>query len=74
MTRLLFIIFLLLIGQAFFIVSKEKIDIDSETGKAKLFALYIGWFGGSYDKFFEVTGKVVQTDWFSYNLSNFTHS
>jgi hypothetical protein len=74
MTRLLFIVMLLLIGQGFFIISKEKIDVHSEIGKDKLVTLYLAWFGGTYDKFFEVTGKVVKTDWFSYNFSNLTHS
>lgn len=74
MTRLLFIIFLLLIGQAFFIISKENIDIGNQIGKDRLVSIYLAWFGANYDRFFEISGQVIHSDWFSYNLTNLTSS
>ncbi|HVY01521.1 MAG TPA: hypothetical protein VHA12_02035 [Candidatus Nanoarchaeia archaeon] len=74
MIRFIFIVSLLLLGQFFFIVSKEKIDFSSSLDKDKLFALYVSWFGHSYDQFFDITGQVIKRDWFSYNNTNLSHS
>lgn len=65
MIRLIFIILLLLLGQAFFIISKERIDFD--TGRDELGQLYLQWFGSIYTSGVEITGDIVSIDWFGYN-------
>ncbi len=67
MTRLIFIILLLLFGQAFFIISKEKIDLKDPIDKDKLQQLYLVWFGELYESSIEITGKVTEIDWFGYS-------
>jgi len=67
MIRLLFVVFLLLFGQLFFIVSHEEIDFDTERQELKM--LYLNWFGSVYDSAAKLTGEVIKVEWFSYNLS-----
>jgi hypothetical protein len=68
MIRLAFIILLLLLGQAFFIISQE--DIDFHAGRETLSILYLNWFGQVYNSAVKLTGEVTKVDWFSYeNIS-----
>jgi hypothetical protein len=61
-------------GQFFFIVSKENINLSNPVEKSNLFTLYLGWFGNNYNQFFDITGQVVKKDWFSYNNTNVSDS
>ena len=65
MIRLIFIVLLLLFGQAFFIVSQENIGFHE--GRGHLGILYLNWFEQVYNSVSSLTGEVIKTDWFSYN-------
>jgi len=62
--RVAFIITLLLLLSAFFIISNENIKLDDSEQMHVFGEIYYNWASGVFDNLGIIIGEVVKTNWF----------
>lgn len=61
--RLAFVIILLLLLGAFFIISNENINLNDDNGLNDLGDAYYVWAAGVFDNMVILIGDVIKSDW-----------
>jgi len=61
--KLFHILIIVLLLAAFFVVSNEKIKLDSKENIIKFGNIYYSWLLNAIEKGFSITGHIIKADW-----------
>jgi hypothetical protein len=61
--KLSFIIAIFLLISAFFIISNEKIQLNSKENIIKFGNIYYSWLLNGFEKTSSITGHIIKADW-----------